>query len=146
MLSVKLGSVSTCSPVSRSILEGLRTAIDNLDEIVKIIRKSVNVEAARTALMERFKLSRVQAQAILDMRLHQLTALERKSLEDEYLDLIKTIAQLKALLADVKKMTREDAYMLVSTACDVHVTQLVDGTMGVHVMIPKRLFVRSGPT
>lgn len=50
------------------------------------------------------------------------------------------------LLADVKKMTREDAYMLVSTACDVHVTQLVDGTMGVHVMIPKRLFVRSGPT
>ena len=46
------------------------------------------------------------------------------------------------LLADVKKMTREDAYMLVSTACDVHVTQLVDGTMGVHVMIPKRLFVR----
>ena len=46
------------------------------------------------------------------------------------------------LLADVKKMTREDAYMLVSTACDVHITQLVDGTMGVHVMIPKRLFVR----
>ena len=46
------------------------------------------------------------------------------------------------MLADVKKMTREDAYMLVSTGCDVHVTQLVDGTMGVHVMIPKRLFVR----
>lgn len=46
------------------------------------------------------------------------------------------------LLADVKKMTREDAYMLVSTGCDVHITQLVDGTMGVHVMIPKRLFVR----
>jgi acetamidase/formamidase len=46
------------------------------------------------------------------------------------------------LLADVKKMTREDAYMLVSTGCDVRITQLVDGTMGVHVMIPKRLFVR----
>ncbi len=86
------------------ILEGLRIAIDNLDEIVKIIRKSINVEAARTALMERFKLTRIQAQAILDMRLHQLTALERKSLEDEYLDLIKNIAQLKALLADVKKI------------------------------------------
>jgi acetamidase/formamidase len=47
-----------------------------------------------------------------------------------------------ALLADVKHMTREDAYMLVSTGCDVHVTQLVDGTMGVHVMIPKKLFTR----
>ena len=46
------------------------------------------------------------------------------------------------LLADVRHLSREDAYMLVSTGCDVHVTQLVDGTVGVHVMIPKRLFVR----
>ena len=52
------------------------------------------------------------------------------------------VRQAIALLADVKRMTREDAYMLVSTGCDVHVTQLVDGTMGVHVMIPKRLFTR----
>jgi DNA gyrase subunit A len=86
------------------ILEGLRIAIDNLNEIIKIIRQSKDVETARNALMERFKLSRIQAQAILDMRLHQLTALERKSLEDEYLELIKTIAQLKALLADVRKI------------------------------------------
>jgi DNA gyrase subunit A len=86
------------------ILEGLRIAIDNLNEIIKIIRASKDVETARNSLMERFKLSRIQAQAILDMRLHQLTALERKSLEDEYLELIKTIARLKALLADVKKI------------------------------------------
>ncbi|HRY29669.1 MAG TPA: DNA gyrase subunit A [Elusimicrobiota bacterium] len=86
------------------ILEGLRIAIDNLNEIIKIIRQSKDVETARNALVERFKLSRVQAQAILDMRLHQLTALERKSLEDEYLELIKTIARLKGLLADVRKI------------------------------------------
>ncbi len=86
------------------ILEGLRIAIDHLDKVIKTIRESKNVEMARAALMEKFDLSRIQAQAILDMRLHQLTALERKALEDEYLELIKTIARLKALLADAKKI------------------------------------------
>jgi DNA gyrase subunit A len=86
------------------ILEGLRIALDNLNRIIKIIRESKDVETARNSLMEEFKLSRMQAQAILDMRLHQLTALERKSLEEEYLDLIKTIARLKALLADSRKI------------------------------------------
>ena len=86
------------------ILEGLRIAIDNLDKVIKTIRESKNTEMARTALMEKFELSKIQAQAILDMRLHQLTALERKALEDEYLELIKTIARLKALLADAKKI------------------------------------------
>jgi DNA gyrase subunit A len=86
------------------ILEGLRIAIDNLDKVIKTIRESKNVEIARTALMEKFALSKIQAQAILDMRLHQLTALERQALEDEYLELIKTIARLKALLADGKKI------------------------------------------
>ncbi|MBL8024413.1 MAG: DNA gyrase subunit A [Elusimicrobia bacterium] len=86
------------------ILEGLRIAIDNLDKVIKTIRESKNTEIARTALMEKFALSKIQAQAILDMRLHQLTALERQALEDEYLELIKTIARLKALLADAKKI------------------------------------------
>jgi DNA gyrase subunit A len=86
------------------ILEGLRIAIDNLDAVIKIIRQSKNVETAREALMDKFGLSKIQAQAILDMRLHQLTALERQALEDEYLELIKTIARLKALLADIKKI------------------------------------------
>jgi DNA gyrase subunit A len=86
------------------ILEGLKIALDNLDKIVKIIRDSKNVEEAREKLMEKFALSRIQAQAILDMRLHQLTGLERKKIEDEYLELIKTIARLKAILADNKKV------------------------------------------
>ena len=78
------------------ILEGLRIAIDHLDRVIKIIRESKNTEAARNALMEKFDLSKIQAQAILDMRLHQLTAWERQSLEDEYKELIKTIARLGA--------------------------------------------------
>jgi DNA gyrase subunit A len=86
------------------ILEGLRIAIDNLDKVIKIIRESKNTEVARQALMDKFELSRVQAQAILDMRLHQLTGLERQALEDEYKELIKTIARLKSLLADPKKI------------------------------------------
>ncbi|HOW27425.1 MAG TPA: DNA gyrase subunit A [Elusimicrobiota bacterium] len=86
------------------ILEGLRIAIDNLTRIIKIIRESKDVETARNSLMEEFKLSKVQAQAILDMRLHQLTALERKQLEAEYLELIKTIARLKEILGSAKKI------------------------------------------
>jgi DNA gyrase subunit A len=110
------------------ILEGLRIAIDNLNEIIKIIRASKDVETARQALMERFKLSRIQAQAILDMRLHQLTALERKSLEDEYLDLIKTIARLKALLADVRKIlavVKDELKDLKEKYADKRRTQIV---------------------
>jgi DNA gyrase subunit A len=86
------------------ILEGLRIALDNLDRVIKIIRESKDVETARNALMEKFELSRIQAQAILDMRLHQLTGLERKALEDEYRELIKTIARLKELLATPNKI------------------------------------------
>jgi len=86
------------------ILEGLRIALDHLDAVIKIIRQSKNVETARTALMEKFDLSKIQAQAILDMRLHQLTALEREDLENEYKELIKTIARLKELLSNPKKI------------------------------------------
>ena len=86
------------------ILEGLKIALDNLNQIVKIIRESENVDEARTQLMAKFGLSRIQAQAILDMRLHQLTGLERKKIEDEYLELIKLIAQLKMILSDPSKI------------------------------------------
>lgn len=86
------------------ILEGLKIALDNLNKIVKIIRESKDVDIARTKLMDEFSLSRIQSQAILDMRLHQLTGLERKKIEDEYLELIKTIARLKGILADPKKI------------------------------------------
>jgi len=86
------------------ILEGLRIALDHLDAIIKTIKESKDVETARTKLMERFKLSKIQSQAILDMKLQQLTGLERKKIEDEYLEVIKTIGRLKAILADPKKV------------------------------------------
>ncbi len=86
------------------ILEGLKIALDNLDAVIRTIRESKDVDIARTNLMARFKLSKIQAQAILDMKLQNLTNLERKKIEDEYLETIKTIERLKAILADPKKV------------------------------------------
>ena len=86
------------------ILEGLKIALDNLDAIVKAIKDSKDVDVARTNLMTKFKLSKNQAQAILDMKLQQLTGLERKKIEDEYLELIKTIEKLKSILANPKEV------------------------------------------
>ncbi len=84
------------------ILEGLRIALDNIDEIIKIIRTSYN--DAKERLMERFGLSEIQAQAILDMRLARLQGLEREKIENEYNELMKKIAYFKELLADSNKM------------------------------------------
>ena len=86
------------------ILEGLLIAIDNIDEVIKIIRGSKSVADAKTALMERFGLTDVQAQAIVDMRLKALTGLEREKLEAEYKELMEKIAEFKAILADPKKL------------------------------------------
>jgi DNA gyrase subunit A len=80
------------------ILEGYRIALDNIDEIVELIKTSESVDVARTGLMERFGLSEVQAQAILDLRLARLTGLERQKIEDEYRQLIERINELKAIL------------------------------------------------
>jgi len=88
------------------ILEGLKIAIDNLNKIIKIIRESKDTETACKNLMDEFKFTKIQAQAILDMKLHQLTGLERKKLEEEYLELIKTIEKLKSVLSDPKKVDR----------------------------------------
>jgi len=82
------------------ILEGLKIALDHLDEVIRTIRESADVEAARTNLMSRFELSEPQAQAILDMRLARLAALERKKIEDEYLEVIQLIAELEDILAN----------------------------------------------
>ncbi len=86
------------------ILEGLLKALDNIDEVIKIIRGSENVAAAKASLMEQFGLSDVQAQAIVDMRLRALTGLEREKLENEYRELEARIAELKAILADENKL------------------------------------------
>ncbi|MFC4219063.1 DNA gyrase subunit A [Flagellimonas marina] len=81
------------------ILEGLIIASDNIDEVIAIIRASSNVEEARTSLMERFKLTEVQAKAIVEMRLRQLTGLEQDKLREEHAELLKTIEDLKDILA-----------------------------------------------
>lgn len=86
------------------ILEGLRIALDHLDEVIELIRASQTTEAARTGLMERYELSHDQAQAILDMRLQRLTGLERDKIESEYKDLIAKIAELKEILANEEKV------------------------------------------
>ena len=85
------------------ILEGYKIALDNIDEIVQLIKKSKDVETAKNGLMRRFKLSEIQAKAILDMRLQRLTGLERKKIEDEYRETIKLIEKLKFILANKAK-------------------------------------------
>lgn len=80
------------------ILEGYIIALDNIDAVIKLIKQSKDVESAKTGLMKKFKLSEIQAKAILDMRLQRLTGLERKKVEDEYRETIKLIEKLKAIL------------------------------------------------
>ncbi|MBR2765157.1 MAG: DNA gyrase subunit A [Blautia sp.] len=82
------------------ILEGLLIALDNIDEVIRIIRSSQNVQQAKTELMERFSLTDPQAQAIVDMRLRALTGLEREKLEAEYKELMEKIRRYQAILAD----------------------------------------------
>ncbi|RMF54623.1 MAG: DNA topoisomerase 4 subunit A, partial [Calditrichaeota bacterium] len=80
------------------ILEGYKIALDNIDEVIETIKKSRNVETAKSNLMKRFGLSEIQAKAILEMRLQRLTGLERKKIEEEYKEVIKLIAKLKSIL------------------------------------------------
>jgi len=86
------------------ILEGLKIALDHLDEVIATIRKAADVDAARAALIKTFSLSELQANAILEMQLRRLAALERKKIEDEYEELIQVIAGLEDLLANPRKI------------------------------------------
>ena len=88
------------------ILEGLLKALDNIDEVIRIIRGSRSVQVAKQELMDRFELTDVQAQAIVDMRLRALTGLEREKLEAEYAELMEKIRKLKAILADRNTLLR----------------------------------------
>ncbi len=110
------------------ILEGLKIALDNLNKVIKIIKESKDVDTARQALMDNFGLTKVQAQAILDMKLQQLTGLERKKIEEEYLELIKTIEKLKLILADPKKilnLIKEELFELKNKYADDRKTKIV---------------------
>ena len=88
------------------LLEGLLKALDNIDEVIRIIRGSRSVQVAKQELMDRFELTDVQAQAIVDMRLRALTGLEREKLEAEYAELMEKIRKLKAILADRNTLLR----------------------------------------
>ena len=86
------------------VLEGLKIALDHLDQVIALIRAAKDVDAARGGLMTTFKLSEIQANAILEMRLQRLTGLERSKIEQEYLEVIQLIEQLRSILASTQKM------------------------------------------
>ncbi|MEJ2053943.1 MAG: DNA gyrase subunit A [Calditrichaceae bacterium] len=110
------------------ILEGLRIAIDNIDEIIELIKTSKDPETARIRLIERFGLSEIQAQAILDMRLQRLTGLERDKIEKEYQELLITIEDLKAILASEdrqKQIIKDELDELDKKYADTRRTEIV---------------------
>ncbi len=110
------------------ILEGLKIALDNLDAIIKLIRAAKDGDEAREGLMEKFKLSEIQAKAILDMRLQRLTGLERQKIEDEYRDVIKLIEQLNAILSSEKlqyKLIKDELKQVKKEFGDERRTEIV---------------------
>ena len=111
------------------ILEGLIIAVDNLDEVIRLIRSSKTPKEARDRLMERFELTQIQAQAILDMRLQRLTNLEVLALKKEYAELEKLIARLKGILASEKKLMaviKKELTEIREKFADPRRTELVD--------------------
>ena len=115
------------------ILEGLRIALSNLDAVIALIRRSKDVEAARSGLMEEFGLDQQQSQAILDMQLRRLAALERQKIEKEYSDLQKTIRDLEELLADPRKVSsvvREETHDLKKSFGEPRRTEILEQEVG----------------
>lgn len=113
------------------ILEGLKKALDHIDAIVQLIKKARDVDQARTQLMKTFKLSEIQAQAILDMRLQRLTGLQRKKIDDEYKETIKLIATLRGILESRSKVLaiiKEDLEAAVAAYGDERRTEIVEAT------------------
>ncbi len=130
------------------ILEGLRIALDHLDEVIELIRSSQTTEIARNGLMDRFSLSQDQAQAILDMRLQRLTGLERDKIENEYKELMARIAELKAILASEEKVLeiiREELTELKERFNDSRRTEITAGSNHIEDedLIPKQNVVIS---
>ena len=110
------------------ILEGLKIALDNIDEIIATIKKSADAESAKNNLMKKFGLSEIQAKAILDMRLQRLTGLERQKIEEEYREVIKTIERLKAILENVNlqlQIIKDELLELKETYGDNRRTEII---------------------
>jgi DNA gyrase subunit A len=124
------------------ILEGLKIALDNLDEVIRMIRESRNADSARNNLMRNFKLSEIQATAILEMQLRRLAALERKKIEDEYKEVIKLIAELEDILANPRRVLHiinEDLKYLRDKYGDERRTRIIpdaDGEVSDEDLIP----------
>jgi len=118
------------------ILEGLRIALDHIDEIIKLIRSAKDDNAARIALMTRFGLSEIQANAILEMRLRTLTGLQREKIEDEYNSLVALIAKYKAILADeqlVLNIVKEDLLEIKKAYGDERKTAITHGESDIEI-------------
>lgn len=110
------------------ILEGYIIALDNIDEVIQTIKKSRDTETAKANLMRKFKLSEIQAKAILDMRLQRLTGLERKKIEDEYKEVIKLIQKLKAILGNEKlrkQIIKDELLLLKEKYGDERRTEII---------------------
>ena len=115
------------------ILEGLKIALDNLDEVIQTIRASRTTESARNNLMKGFKLSEIQAQAILEMQLRRLAGLERKKIEDEYQEVIKVIGQLEDILGNTRlvlEIIKADLAELKEKYGDARRTRIIAGATG----------------
>ena len=130
------------------ILEGLLVALDNLDAVIKLIRSSPDPDAARTGLMDQFELSREQAQAILDMRLQRLTALEADKVRAEHADLMERIGELREILGDearVMGIVKDELAEIVEAYGDERRTELAafEGEVGIEDMIADQQMVIS---
>ena len=113
------------------ILEGYRIALDHLDAVIQLIRRSRSVEEARTGLMGQFGMSEAQAQAVLDLRLQRLTQLERQKIQDEYQETIRLIAKLQAILGNealVREIVREELAVLKEQYGDPRRTEILEET------------------
>ena len=130
------------------ILEGLLIALDNLDAVIKLIRASQDPDTARDGLIEKFELSREQAQAILDMRLQRLTALESDKVRSEHADLMERIGELRAILADesrVMSLVKDELTEVVDSYGDERRTEIThfEGDVGIEDMIADQQMVVS---
>lgn len=115
------------------ILEGLKIALDHIDEVIKVIRASQTTEEAQTNLITKFKLSEIQAKAILAMQLRTLTGLQRQAIEDELAELVKLITSLEAILADEKKILkiiRDELLEVKKQYGDERRTKVIPGELG----------------
>lgn len=115
------------------ILQGLKIAIDNIDEVIETIKKSKDVETAKAALIKKFKLTAIQAQAILDMQLRRLAALERQKIEDELKEILNTISDLETLLFSPKKIikvVKDELLAIKKQYGDERRTKVIKGEVG----------------